>query len=274
MDFEEYTRRRYNKPGSGAGQSYINGIEIIDHLFKQQDVFGLHGTSLTEISDPVLAAKIVTFIKDEEAKYRQGQPSIFHLGRSNQTSYPLRRFCSAAIAHWERYVLWQQQEHAEASAIVDSLDNGKEISKRLIKLYQIPREGRDISAMTKARVGQTFFRQMILNIYEGKCCITGLELAPTLEASHIRGWKEDYDNRLNPENGICFSSTYHKAFDAHLITLDEDYKLVLSPTISDRYTSAAFKAYFKSKEGKRISVPTLFPPSQTFLQSHRESLVV
>lgn len=274
MDFVEYTQRRYNKPGAGTCKSYITGISIIDRLFRDHDVFGLHGTSLTEITDPVLAARIVKFIKDEEEKFRKGEASIFDYGQPNQKSYPGKRFCSAAIAHWERYVLWRQQEHAEASAIVDSLDNGKEISEKLIELYQIPREGRDIVATTKARVGQTFFRQMILNIYGGKCCITGLDLVPTLEASHIKGRKEDYENRMNPENGICLSSTYHKAFDAHLITLDEEYKLVLSPTLRDRYTSDAFKTYFLKRKGKPISVPDLFPPSQAFLQAHRESLVV
>ncbi|MCC8177076.1 MAG: HNH endonuclease [Bacteroidales bacterium] len=273
MDFVEYTHRRYNKPGSRAGGSYIKGIEIIDRLFEVQDIFGLNGISLTEITDPAFAARIAKFIKDEEEKYRHGQASIFDYGQPNQTSYPAKRFCSAAIAHWERYVNWLQG-NSEARGIVDSLDDGKEISKRLIELYQIPREGRDATAMTKVRRGQEFFREMILDIYERKCCLSGLELTPTLEASHIRGWQEDVENRMNPENGICLSSTYHKAFDAHLISFDEDYRLILSPTIKDRYTSEGYKKFFQSMEGKHILVPSLFPPSQSFLQSHRESLAV
>ena len=92
------------------------------------------------------------------------------------------------------------------------------------------------------------------------------------QASHISSWDKDAANRLNPENGLCLSATYHEAFDAHLITFDEYYRLVVSKSIKDHYTSAAVKSYFTKREGKRIIMPIKFLPSQALLAKHREML--
>ena len=59
----------------------------------------------------------------------------------------------------------------------------------------------------------------------------GFSLADILRASHISPWAEDEKNRINPENGMCLSATYDAAFDRHLISFDEHYRLVVSKDI-------------------------------------------
>jgi len=86
---------------------------------------------------------------------------------------------------------------------------------------------------TKVRVTQSRFRKWILSIYGGKCCVSGLAVPQLLQASHISDWSEDKLNRMNPSNGLCLSATYHAAFDSHLITFDDDYRMVLSKSIRD-----------------------------------------
>jgi len=68
---------------------------------------------------------------------------------------------------------------------------------------------------------------MIVSLYGGKCCITGLDVPKLLRASHIIRWADDKENRMNPENGLCLSGTYDLAFDQHLISFDEDYRMIV-----------------------------------------------
>ena len=98
-------------------------------------------------------------------------------------------------------------------------------------------------------------------------------LADIFRASHISPWAEDEKNRLNPENGLCLSATYDAAFDRHLISFDEHYRLVVSKEIKDHYTDAATKSYFLDHEGQTMSLPAKFLPSQMLLEKHRALLI-
>ncbi|GAB1357715.1 HNH endonuclease [Cloacibacterium normanense] len=80
----------------------------------------------------------------------------------------------------------------------------------------------------KTRVNQNVFRQMVISNYTGKCAISGIDIPELLVASHIVPWSINEEERLNPENGICFSALYDKAFDKGLIAIDEQYKILLS----------------------------------------------
>lgn len=85
---------------------------------------------------------------------------------------------------------------------------------------------------------------------------------------------EDEKNRLNSENGLCLSTTCDAAFDRHLISFDEHYRLIVSKVIKDHYTDAAAKSYFIKREGQKMSFPAKFLPSQMLLEKHRDLLAI
>ncbi len=58
--------------------------------------------------------------------------------------------------------------------------------------------------------------------------MSGLSDARLLIASHIVPWSQDKQNRLNPSNGLCLSAIHDRAFDKGLITLTDDFKIVIS----------------------------------------------
>ena len=132
--------------------------------------------------------------------------------------------------------------------------------------------GRERLENIKVRENQNVFRRMMLRNYREQCCLCGLPVVETLRASHISGWAEDKANRLNPTNGLCLAATYDAAFDKHLISLDEDYRLILSPSLHEYYSNKAFHEQFKALEGRRITMPSRFLPSQVFLAGHREKM--
>jgi len=134
-------------------------------------------------------------------------------------------------------------------------------------------EGRERIATMKVRLTQSRFRKWILQIYDGRCCVTGLSVPSVLRASHIVGWSENVKARMNPSNGLCLSATYDAAFDRHLISFDDDYRMILSKSLRDYCTDEVHRNYFLAFEGKVLSLPSKFLPDISFLEYHRQQLV-
>jgi putative restriction endonuclease len=146
-------------------------------------------------------------------------------------------------------------------------------SKNIIMDVLLDEADKDFSGETKAiivqqRVKQHFFRKAVLSSYRGRCCMTGVSDSRLLVASHIVPWSLDKANRLNPSNGLCLSVLHDRAFDKGLITLDVDYRIVLSGEII-KTDNAHLKAVFMPLQGERIELPERFLPSVEFLAWHR-----
>lgn len=269
--FEDYIKIMYNHK-SGTASSYIQAIRIIDDMFMHSDVFALNGKSITCIKDNVLLCQIVDFICEQQSLYKKGEDSFFRSINSTQSSYPRKGFCAAAIRQLLKYQAYDLKEDQAWSIVQETVD-AKKISKELVSLFSIDKEGKDIVVESRTRLGQSYFRRMVLANYGNRCCVTGLNVPQTLRASHIVAWAADKRNRMNPENGLCLSATYDAAFDKHLISFDDDYRMIVSKEIRDYYTNDATKDYFGKYEGKQIVLPELHMPSKEFLAKHRELLV-
>lgn len=131
----------------------------------------------------------------------------------------------------------------------------------------------EILATVKTRRGQQFFRQSVLNAYDIRCCISGINVPGLLVASHIKPWGKFPDERLNPRNGLCLSSLHDAAFDAGLITLDNKLNVVLSKRLRSFFPQPALEQSFVPFEGKPIRLPEkLAEPDPIFLSYHREEI--
>lgn len=89
------------------------------------------------------------------------------------------------------------------------------------------------SGLITSRVGQGAYRKSILHRWKFKCAVTNYENANILIASHIVPWKDaNNDERLDVHNGILLSPNYDALFDRHLISFENDGKIILSETLS------------------------------------------
>lgn len=130
-----------------------------------------------------------------------------------------------------------------------------------------------ILAQVTLRRGQQFFRQVILNTFNNECCVTGIGIRDLLVASHILPWSGFPNERLDPRNGLCLSRLHDGAFDAGLITFDQEYRLVLSKALREHLSCAALQDNFQRFEGKSVRLPqTAVAPRQDFLQYHRDKI--
>lgn len=132
----------------------------------------------------------------------------------------------------------------------------------------------DSTTIVKTRKKQSFFRNAVLSSYGEICCISGVSYTPLLVASHIKPWRTDHANRLNPQNGLCLSVLYDKVFDLGLITLDPDYKVVVSRKLVDECSDEFSKRNLHAIHGKAIRRPERFYPGRGFLEYHREVVFV
>ena len=131
----------------------------------------------------------------------------------------------------------------------------------------------EIQTNVKVRRGQQFFRQAVLNAYDVRCCISGINVPRLLIASHIKPWGKFPDDRLNPRNGLCLSALHDAAFDDGLITLDEKFNVVLSKRLRSFLPQPTLEQNFIQFEGKPIRLPEkLAMPDSEFLHHHRQNI--
>ncbi|MBK1877965.1 HNH endonuclease [Pelagicoccus mobilis] len=232
----------------------------------------------------------VTSIKRLEELYETTNEQK-HLGRSSiwiirgiPRSYLQNGYCTAAIRAYQEFLIQHAYENdlleryanfvGEAQALPKHLDRKLTVPKNLLDEWQ-GQEGKETLRTIKARFNQNVFRKITLENYQNACCITGNPLPQLLTASHIKPWAASKANeKLNPANGLCLAKTQDAAFDKGLITLDERLRVVLSKSIRDHMTVQSIKENFIRLEGKEITQPLRFPPSQTFLEYHRETIFV
>lgn len=171
---------------------------------------------------------------------------------------------------WDEFVDDKQRLFNEAQKIKATMLN--QTLEKSLDLTEKDFEGREREAVIKQRVNQNVFRSMVLSNYEQHCAISGINIPDLLIASHIIPWADSSpQQKLNPENGICLSALYDKAFDRGLISiLPDDYTVCLSSALLEFETQDYFDRYFKCISGKKITMPIEHMPNRDFLAYHRD----
>lgn len=133
--------------------------------------------------------------------------------------------------------------------------------------------GETRQVLTTQRIKQHFFRRTVLSNYRGRCCMSGLSEPRLLIASHIVPWSKDKANRLNPSNGLCLSAIHDRAFDQGLITLTDDFKIVVSEKLKRKNETFVIEVLLPLN-GCTIELPERFAPQAEFIVWHRKELFV
>jgi predicted restriction endonuclease len=89
-------------------------------------------------------------------------------------------------------------------------------------------------ALAKARLGQGIFRTQVLEMWEGRCGVTGSKILAAIRASHIKPWRDsDNKERLDPHNGLPLIATLDALFDAGLVTFEDNGRMLLSTRLTE-----------------------------------------
>ena len=268
-----------NLKGSNKASSYIKALNLLDKILKRHPLFGQR--DFWSIASVEAVGALYEYALEHQKKEGSefSQPDL-------PPSYGRNGYYSAALKSYQEFLILRQYEdglwEVYNTPELDAAELGRRLARKKIKSIEVlvperdidfsTKEGKEVLRQTKVRVNQKFFRKMILTDYGTQCSLTGLTVPEVLRASHIVGWAEDKDNRMNPANGLCLSATYDAAFDKHLISFDEDYRMIFSPMLKEFYGNEAFKTQFLAFEGRRIALPKRYCPDQTFLEKHRAKI--
>ena len=134
-----------------------------------------------------------------------------------------------------------------------------------MKIEALPRST-EAERLVVQRIGQDVFRSSLLDYWDGKCPLTGIDDSALLRASHIIPWKDCTSDaeRLDVHNGLLLSVLWDAAFDRGLVTFNDGGEPVFSHVLG-----AAALAHL------RWAAPlSLNENHYVWLNWHRENLFV
>lgn len=132
------------------------------------------------------------------------------------------------------------------------------------KTEDLPRST-EAERMVVQRVGQNLFRTALLDYWQGRCCVSGLDVPELLRSSHIKPWAicESDDERLDVFNGLLLAPSLDALFDAGWITFQPEGVILFSTTLSQRAREALGVT-------DAMKVSRLRPEHQHYLDYHRQ----
>ena len=88
--------------------------------------------------------------------------------------------------------------------------------------------------LTVQRVGQDVFRRALIDYWQGRCAVTGLDAVPLLRASHIKPWADCASDaeRLDVFNGLLLAPHLDALFDGGWISFDDEGRVLVCDALS------------------------------------------
>lgn len=118
-------------------------------------------------------------------------------------------------------------------------------------------------AIIKARVGQGKFRKHVLDLWDSRCAVTGVEMPELLIASHIVSWQLSNDKqRLDPYNGLPLSPDIDKLFDQGLISFTNEGRIIKNFNLD-------IKVLLKLGLSENIKLTRIYKENIFYLEQHR-----
>ncbi len=139
-------------------------------------------------------------------------------------------------------------------------------SKRILELRK---ELEEESYQEEIFIRSNIFKREIPKIYNYACCISELRIDSVInismiDACHIIPFSES--NNDTASNGLALCPNLHRAFDRGLISIDEDFKVLISTKFSENKTDYSLTQF----RGKQIQLPIeqRFYPSYENIRWH------
>ena len=124
--------------------------------------------------------------------------------------------------------------------------------------------------LVNRKIRDANFRLEVCRAYDDRCAVTGLRIVngggrAEVQAAHVKPVAAGGPDVV--QNGVALSATVHWLFDRHLISIDEDYRLL----VSHNRVPGELRGLFRS-ESERLHLPNdrRLWPHPAFVAHHRE----
>ena len=131
-------------------------------------------------------------------------------------------------------------------------------------------ERRVVQVLQNRKLRDAAFRGRVLDAYDGRCAVTGLRIVngggrTEAQAAHV--WAVQDGGPDVVRNGIALSATVHWLFDRHLISLTDDYGLLVS---HNRVPAELRPLYERQLERIILPEDSRLHPLPAYVARHRE----
>jgi predicted restriction endonuclease len=106
-------------------------------------------------------------------------------------------------------------------------------------------------ALITPRLSQGAFRIAVTEAYGRQCAVSDEKVLPALDAAHIRPYSEG--GMHIKSNGILLRKDIHCVLDAGYVTVDTDYRFVVSGKVKDIFNNGE---EYRRLHGKKLRLPT------------------
>ncbi|WP_177214814.1 HNH endonuclease, partial [Anaeromicropila populeti] len=77
---------------------------------------------------------------------------------------------------------------------------------------------------------------------------------------------------IQHQNGICLNSLHDKAFDRGLITITQDFRILVSNAVIHAEMDEKTRGWFMSYNHRQICLPDKFLPAKDFIEYHNDMI--
>lgn len=127
----------------------------------------------------------------------------------------------------------------------------------------------DREGKSKLRSKQQVFSNKVKANYGSKCAFCSLTTKHFLVGSHIIPWSKKKETRLDPSNGLCLCSFHDKAFDKGFLTINDNYKIIVTKRVIH---DSVLNALLIILNNNSIILPKQSRPNKEYLRYHRENI--
>lgn len=162
---------------------------------------------------------------------------------------------------------------APANAVRLGLDQGH-ADQATLALIRTPPDAQArqvVQLLVNRTVRDASFRRQVCNAYDDTCAVTGIRIVngggrAEAHAAHI--WPVADGGPDVVQNGIALSATVHWLFDRHLISLTDDYGLL----VSHNKVPAGLRSLFEHQLDRiRLPADRRHWPNPAYVRRHREA---
>jgi putative restriction endonuclease len=135
----------------------------------------------------------------------------------------------------------------------------------------VEQERRIEQMLLNRKIRDANFRRQVCEAYDDRCAVTGLRIIngggkSEVQAAHIWGVGEGGPDVV--QNGVALSGTVHWLFDRHLISLTDDYRLLVA---HNRVPSELLGLFAKQMDRIHLPDDARLRPHPSYLARHREA---
>ena len=258
----------YREPQRGGGRRGYIGVAQVTHI----ETDPTDATSSYALVSNFLPFDTVVPLRRERAYYETWLNDFsdrtqigFRLQGKSIRTIPDSEFNAITLAGFAK-TLDPEKGHGAH----DDASQGDETIRALIRAPREEQERRIVQMLVNRLLRDAAFRTSVVDAYRQTCAVTGLRIVngggrAEVQAAHI--WPVADGGPDIVQNGIALSATCHWLFDRHLISLRDDYGLLVS---HNRVPSELRNLFNKQIDKIHLPSDERLWPRLDFICRHRE----